>query len=317
MSMEDRDGFIWMDGALTPWRDARCHVLAHTLHHGMGVFEGVRAYRGRDGTGAIFRLEEHTTRFLRSAHILQLRIPYTKAQLIDAHLQVMRANSLSECYFRPIAFLGGERVGVSAKGNSVHVAIATWTWDAYLGEHAQEQGIRIKTSSFTRHQVNAVMCKAKACGHYINSMLAHGEASALGFDDALLLDAHGYVMEGSTSNVFIVRDGRLYTPDLTSALEGITRATVMTLAEDAGLKVVEKRITRDEMYIADEAFFTGTASELTPIVSVDGRTIGTGAPGEITRQLQRTFFDTVRGAGPRSKDWLTQVLPGACAGGNA
>lgn len=307
MSMEDRDGFIWMDGALTDWRAARCHVLTHTLHHGLGVFEGVRAYRARNGAGAIFRLEDHTRRFLRSAHILQMRIPFTNEQLNAAHLEVMRANALEECYFRPIAFLGAERVGVSAKGNSVHVAIATWTWDAYLGEHAKERGIRVKTSSFTRHQVNAAMCKAKACGHYINSMLAHGEASELGFDDALLLDAQGYVMEGSTSNVFIVREGRLYTPDLTSALEGITRSTVMTLARDAGIEVLEKRITRDEIYIAEEAFFTGTASELTPIVSLDNRTIGAGVPGSVTKALQRAFFDAVRGENARSANWLTYI----------
>jgi branched-chain amino acid aminotransferase len=307
MSMEDRDGFIWLDGALVPWREAKCHVLAHTLHHGMGVFEGVRAYRGINGTGAVFRLADHTRRLLASAHILQMHIPYTAEQLNAAHLEVMRANRLDECYFRPLAFLGGEHVGVSAKGNSVHVAIATWTWDAYLGEHAKSRGIRVKTSSFTRNAVNSVMCKAKACGNYINSMLANREATECGCDDALLLDCNGYVMEGSTSNVFIVRGGRLHTPDLTSALEGITRATVMTLAQDLGITVIEKRITRDEMYIADEAFFTGTASELTPIVSVDHRTIGAGVPGPVTMQLQQAYFQAVSGAHVRSQAWLTHV----------
>jgi branched-chain amino acid aminotransferase len=309
MSMEDRDGYIWLDGELVPWREARCHVLTHTLHHGMGIFEGVRAYRTFDGKGAIFRLQDHTDRFFRSAHILQLRLPFSRDEINAAHLDTMRANTLDECYFRPIAFLGGERVGVSAKGNRLHVAVMAWRWDAYLGEHAKSSGVRIKTSSFTRHQVNAVMCKAKACGHYINSMLANSEATELGFDDALLLDSAGYVMEGSTSNVFIIRQGRIYTPDLTSALEGITRASVMTLAQDAGIPVTEKRITRDEMYIAEEAFFTGTASELTPIVAVDNRSVGNGTPGPITTKLQQEYFAAVRGEHSRSREWLTYVRP--------
>ncbi len=275
MSMSDRDGFIWQDGKLVPWREATTHVLTHSLHYGMSVFEGVRAYRTERGT-AIFRLEDHTDRLFNSAHIFQMAMPYDKATINEAHKEVLRGNNLEAGYLRPIAFYGSEKMGVSPKGAKVHVVVAAWPWGAYLGEEGLERGIRVKVSSYTRHHVNISMVRAKASGHYINSILANNEVTNEGYDEAMLLDPEGYVAEGAGENLFIVKKGKLYTPDLTSCLEGITRATVLQIAEELGLSVQEKRITRDEVYTCDEAFFTGTAAEVTPIQSLDGRIIGSG-----------------------------------------
>ncbi|MCE9633397.1 MAG: branched-chain amino acid transaminase, partial [Methylophilales bacterium] len=290
MSMADRDGLIWYDGKMVPWRDATTHVLTHTLHYGMGVFEGVRAYKTEKGT-AIFRLQEHTDRLLRSAHILGMKIPFDKKTLMEAQKAAVRENKLESGYLRPMAFYGAEAMGISAKTLSVHVIVAAWAWGAYLGKEALENGIRVKTSSFARHHVNITMCKAKANGNYMNSILAHQEAAHDGYDEALLLDVDGFVAEGSGENVFIVRNGKLITPDLTSALEGITRDTIIQLASELNLTIIEKRITRDEVYSADEAFFTGTAAEVTPIRELDNRAIGKGTRGPITEKLQSLFFD--------------------------
>ncbi|AKJ70203.1 branched-chain amino acid aminotransferase [Pandoraea thiooxydans] len=306
MSMADRDGKIWMDGKLIEWRDAKIHVLTHTLHYGMGVFEGVRAYQTTEGT-AIFRLKEHTRRLFNSAKIFQMAVPFDQATIANAQLEVVRANQLESCYIRPIIWVGSEKLGVSAKGNTIHVAIAAWPWGAYLGEEGMAQGIRVKTSSFQRHHVNVSLVRAKACAWYANSILANQEATTDGYDEALLLDTDGYVSEGSGENVFIVRDGKIYTPDLASCLDGITRDAVMTLARDHGIPVIEKRITRDEMYCADEAFFTGTAAEVTPIRELDNRTIGEGRRGPITEKLQSAFFDVVGGKNPKYKEWLTKI----------
>ncbi|HJO35232.1 MAG TPA: branched-chain amino acid transaminase [Gammaproteobacteria bacterium] len=304
--MHDRDGVIWFDGELVPWRDARVHVLTHTLHYGLGVFEGVRAYRTPEGT-AIFRLAEHNRRLFNSARILNLRLPFDPAELAEAQRQVVRENSLDEAYLRPMAFLGSEGMGLRADNLRVHVIVAAWSWPSYLGEEALELGLRVQTSSYSRHHVNVTMCKAKANGAYMNSMLALNEALRTGHDEALLLDTEGYVAEGSGENVFIARDGVLYTPDLTSALDGITRRTVITLAAELGIEVIEKRLTRDEVYIADEAFFTGTAAEVTPIRELDGRQIGAGRRGPITERLQQMYFDEVRGRSQRHPEWRTLV----------
>ena len=306
MTMADRDGVIWFDGELVPWREANVHVLTHTLHYGVGVFEGMRAYETPRGV-AIFRLHDHTRRMERSAHILGMRLPYTFDEINEACVTVVRENALSAAYVRPIAFYGSEGMGLRADNLSVHVAVAAWEWGAYLGDEGLEKGIRIRTSSFTRHHVNISMCKAKAVGHYINSILALHEALECGYDEALLLDNEGYVAEGSGENIFIVRDGMIYTPDLTSALEGVTRDTIMVFARDLGMEVKEKRLTRDEVYIADEAFFTGSAAEVTPVVELDNRTIGTGRRGPVTRKLQNMFFDQVHGRKVRHPEWLTYV----------
>ena len=305
-TMADRDGVIWYDGKMVPWRDATTHVLTHTLHYGMGVFEGVRAYKTDKGT-AIFRLQEHTDRLFRSAHILGMKMPYDKKTLMEAQKAEVRENKLESAYIRPMAFYGAEAMGIAAKTLSTHVIVAAWTWGAYMGDEALERGIRVKTSSFARHHVNITMCKAKANGNYINSILAHQEAAQDGYDEALLLDVDGFVAEGSGENVFIVRNGKLYTPDLTSALEGITRDTIVQLAAEIGLNVIEKRITRDEVYTADEAFFTGTAAEITPIRELDNRAIGAGKRGPITEKLQAMFFDVVKGKSAKHQDWLTLV----------
>lgn len=309
MSMADRDGYIWQDGGLLPWREATTHVLTHSLHYGMAVFEGVRAYKTALGT-AIFRLEEHTDRLFRSAHILQIPMPFTREELIAAQLEVVAANQLEECYIRPLVYLGAEKMGISPKGARTHVIIAAWPWGAYLGEAALEQGIRVKTSSFTRHHPNITMCKAKASGNYMNSILANNEALVNGYDEALLLDVDGFVAEGSGENIFLVKKGKIYTPDLSSALEGITRDCLIQLANESGYEVVERRISRDELYSADEAFFTGTAAEVTPIREVDERVIGQGHRGPITHQLQSLYFDCVRGRSPQHRSWLS-VVPGA------
>ena len=306
MSMSDRDGFIWMDGKLVDWRDAKIHVLTHSLHYGMGVFEGVRAYQTAKGA-AIFRLPEHTRRLFNSAKIFQMNLGFDYETLMQAQKEVVRVNKLDSCYLRPIAWIGSEKLGVSAKGNTIHVAIAAWPWGAYLGEDGMNKGIRVKTSSFTRHHVNSSLVRAKASGYYINSILANTEALNDGYDEALLLDTEGYVSEGSGENVFIVRQGRLYTPDLASCLDGITRDAVITLARDLGIEVIEKRITRDEVYCCDEAFFTGTAAEITPIRELDNRTIGAGNRGPLTGKLQSLFFDVVAGKSERYRHWLHPV----------
>ena len=306
MSMADRDGVIWFDGKMVPWREATTHVLTHTLHYGMGVFEGVRAYDAEQGT-AIFRLREHTDRLFRSAHILRMPMPYDKDTLNAAQIAVVRENGLQSAYLRPMCFYGSEGMGLRADNLKVHVIVAAWEWGAYLGTENLERGIRIRTSSFTRHHVNITMCKAKANGNYMNSMLALNEALSCGYDEAMLLDVDGFVAEGSGENIFIVRDGVLYTPDLTSALEGITRDTIIRLAGEEGLSVREKRITRDEVYLADEAFFTGTAAEVTPIREVDDRMIGQGCRGPVTERLQTLYFDVVHGREDKYSDWLTLV----------
>jgi branched-chain amino acid aminotransferase len=304
--MYDRDGVIWFDGQQVPWREAKTHVLTHTLHYGMGVFEGIRAYRAEQGT-AIFRLQDHTNRLFRSAHILRISIPYTKDDINQACIDSVKNNKLESAYIRPMCFYGAEGMGLRADNLQVHVIVAAWSWGSYLGQTALEQGIRIKTSSYTRHHVNITMCKAKANGNYMNSMLAFQEALDCGYDEALLLDSEGYVSEGSGENIFIVRNGCLYTPDLTSALEGITRDTIITLAGDLGLQIIEKRITRDEVYVADEAFFTGTAAEVTPIRNLDGRVIGNAARGPVTEKLQCLYFDHVHGRCDQHKHWLTYI----------
>ncbi len=305
-TMADRDGLIWMDGEMVPWREAKTHVLTHTLHYGMGVFEGVRAYKTSRGA-AIFRLQEHTNRLFNSAHIFGMTIPGDRETLNAAQCAVVRENNLASAYIRPLCFYGAEGMGIRADNLRVHCVVAAWEWGSYLGEDNMKHGIRIRVSSYTRHHVNVTMCRAKATGSYANSMLALQEAVRDGYDEALLLDASGYVMEGSGENVFIVRDGVIYTPDLTSALDGITRRTVMTLCAELDIPVVEKRITRDEVYIADEAFFTGTAAEVTPIREIDGRAIGSGTRGPITERLQSLYFDQVHGRRDRHPEWLTLV----------
>lgn len=306
MAFDDLDGNIWFDGNMVPWRDAKIHVLTHSLHYGTGVFEGLRAYKTERGP-AIFRLQEHTDRLFRSAHIMRMQIAFDKKTITQACIDVVRDNKLETAYIRPICFYGAESMGLRADNLKTHVAIAAWQWGAYLGSDGMEKGIRIKTSSYTRHHVNITMCKAKATGHYVNSTLALQEALECGYDEALLLDNEGYVMEGSGENIFILRDGILYTPDATSALEGITRDTLITLAQELGLTVKEKRITRDEVYIADEAFFTGTAAEVTPIRELDGRVIGNGTRGPVTTQLQTHYFDLVHGRRTDHANWLTYI----------
>ncbi len=304
--MADRDGLIWLDGEWVEWREAKVHVLTHTLHYGMGVFEGVRAYKTDKGT-AIFRLQDHTRRLLDSGHILGMKIPYDADTLNQVQLQAVRDNKLENAYIRPMCFYGSEGMGLRADNLQVHCMVAAWDWGSYLGAEGMEKGIRIKTSSFTRHHVNITMCKSKSNGNYINSMLALQEAIRDGYDEALLLDTEGFVAEGSGENIFIVRDGVIYTPDLTSALDGITRRTLISLAEELGYKVVVKRITRDEVYIADEAFFTGSAAEVTPIRELDNRAIGSGSRGPVTEKLQSAYFDLVHGRLPGHDQWLSLV----------
>ncbi|MCX9155229.1 branched-chain amino acid transaminase [Niveibacterium sp. 24ML] len=306
MSMADRDGFIWFDGKLVPWREATTHVLTHSLHYGLSVFEGVRAYKTDTGT-AIFRLKEHTDRLFTSAHIYMMKIPFDKTTINEAQKEVVRANKLESCYLRPIAFYGSEKMGISTRGATVHVAIAAWPWGAYLGEDGLERGIRVKTSSFARHHVNVTMPRAKLASTYANSILANLEATQDGYDEAMLLDTEGFVAEGAGENLFIVKDGVIIEPEIASALTGITRSTVHTLAKDLGLEVRTRRLTRDDIYIADEAFFTGTAAEVTPIRELDNRQIGSGSRGPITQKIQARFFDLVNGRLPEHKDWLAYV----------
>jgi branched-chain amino acid aminotransferase len=307
MSMSDRDGKIWMDGQMVDWRDARIHVLSHTLHYGCGAFEGVRAYNTAAGT-AIFRLREHTERLFNSAKILRMKIPFSIEQVMQAQCEVVKANGLESCYLRPLTWIGSEKLGVSPKGNTIHLMVAAWSWGAYLGEEGLARGIRVKTSSYTRHHVNITMTQAKAVSNYTNSILANMEATDEGYDEALLLDSAGFVSEGAGENLFIIKKGMVYTPDLSAgALNGITRDTIFAICQDLGLKLVEKRITRDEVYICDEAFFTGTAAEVTPIRELDRITLGAGARGPVTGRIQAAFFDIVNGRNPKYAEWLTRV----------
>lgn len=306
MSMADRDGFIWQDGKLVPWRDATTHVLTHSLHYGLAVFEGVRAYNTVNGT-AIFRLAEHTQRLLNSGKIYMMDIPYSKDELMDAQLEVVRANKLESCYIRPLAFYGSDKMGISTRGARVHVAIAAWPWGAYLGEEGLEKGIRVKTSSFARHHVNVTMPRAKVSSTYANSILANLEVTSEGYDEALLLDTQGFVAEGAGENLFVVKDGKIFEPEIASALTGITRDSVFKIAAEFGLEVQSRRLTRDDIYIADEAFFTGTAAEVTPIRELDNRVIGDGRRGPITEKVQARFFDIVNGRAPEYEHWLSFV----------
>ncbi len=305
-TMDDRDGLIWFDGQWVNWRDAKVHVLTHTLHYGCGVFEGLRAYHAEKGT-AIFKMQEHTDRLFRSAHIMNMPMPFSKDEINQAQREAISKNNLDSAYIRTMCFYGSEGMGLRADNLKVHVIVAAWTWGAYLGAENMEKGIRIRTSSYTRNHVNSTMCKAKANGNYINSILALQEALSTGYDEALLLDHEGFAAEGSGENLFIVRNGKLYTPETTSALEGITRDTLMTIAAEQGLSVEVKRITRDEVYVADEAFFTGSAAEVTPIREYDGRAIGSGTRGPVTQKLQALYFDYVHGRKADHAEWLTYV----------
>ena len=310
-SMSDRDGKIWMDGKMVEWRDAKIHVLTHTLHYGCGAFEGIRAYNTVNGT-AIFRLEEHTERLFNSAKILRMHIPFNQKEIMEVQRDVVRANNLESCYIRPLVWIGDKRLGVSPKGNTIHLMVAAWAWGAYLGEEGLKQGIRVKTSSFTRHHVNITMTQAKAVSNYTNSILANMEVTDEGYDEALLLDSSGFVSEGAGENIFVVKNGVIYTPDLSAgALSGITRNTVFHIAQDLGIEVVQKRITRDEVYISDEAFFTGTAAEVTPIRELDRIPMGkddyVGIRGPITEKIQSAFFDIVNGRNPKYAHWLAKV----------
>ncbi|MFM9999605.1 MAG: branched-chain amino acid transaminase [Betaproteobacteria bacterium] len=306
-SMADRDGKIWMDGQMVDWRDAKIHVLTHSLHYGCGAFEGVRAYNTAGGT-AIFRLQEHTDRLFNSAKILRMVIPFTKQEVMQAQLAVVRDNGLESCYIRPLIWIGSQKLGVSPRGNTIHIMVAAWPWGAYLGEDGMKNGIRVKISSYTRHHVNITMTQAKATSNYTNSILANMEALDDGYDEAMLLDASGFVSEGAGENVFVVKDGVVYTPDLSAgALNGITRNTVLHICKDLGLELVQKRITRDEVYIADEAFFTGTAAEVTPIRELDRVALGNGTRGPITEKIQSAFFDIVNGRNAKYRHWLSHV----------
>jgi branched-chain amino acid aminotransferase len=305
--MDDRDGKIWMDGQMVDWRDAKIHVLSHTLHYGCGAFEGVRAYKTAQGT-AIFRLEEHTQRLFNSAKILRMNIPFSVQDVMQAQRAVVRENKLESGYLRPLTWIGSQKLGVSPRGNKIHIMVAAWAWGAYLGEEGMKRGIRVKTSSYTRHHVNITMTQAKAVSNYTNSILANMEALDDGYDEAMLLDASGFVSEGAGENLFIIKDGVVYTPDLSAgALNGITRNTVFHICKDLGLELVQKRITRDEVYIADEAFFTGTAAEVTPIRELDRVQIGIGSRGPLTEKIQTAFFDIVNGRNPKYAGWLTLV----------
>ena len=307
MGMDDRDGKIWMDGELIEWRDAKVHVLTHTMHYGCGAFEGLRAYQTAAGT-AIFRLREHTERLFNSAKILRMQIPFSMAEVEQAQCQVVKANQLNSGYIRPLVWVGSDKLGISPKGNRIHLMVAAWAWGAYLGEEGLRRGIRVKTSSYTRHHVNITMTQAKAVSNYTNSILANREATDEGYDEALLLDSSGFVSEGAGENLFIIKEGVIYTPDLSAgALNGITRNTVFHIARDLGLEIVQKRITRDEVYIADEAFFTGTAAEVTPIRELDRIEIGQGSRGPITEKIQSAFFNIVNGKNEAYRQWLTLV----------
>ena len=307
MDLSKLSGQIWLDGELVPWEEARVHVLTHTFHYGLGVFEGVRAYKTESQGTCIFRLREHTDRLFRSAKILQMDMPWDKQALNKAQCEVVRVNQLEEGYLRPMCFLGSEGMGLRADNLKTHVMVAAWPWPSYMDPEARDRGIAVRTSSYTRHHVNITMCKAKANGNYINSIMALREALDSGCEEALMLDNEGYVAEGSGENFFMVRDGVIYTPDLTSCLDGITRNAIFKIAADEGYQVREKRITRDEVYICDEAFFTGTAAEVVPIRELDRRQIGEGSRGPVTEKLQGIYFDAVRGRSSRYAEWLTPV----------
>jgi branched-chain amino acid aminotransferase len=297
---------IWMDGKFVNWDDAKVHVLTHTLHYGLGIFEGIRCYETGKGS-AIFRLDEHIDRLFNSAHIFLMEIPYSRKDIKDAIIETVKVNRIKSCYIRPLVYIGYGAMGLYPKDNPINVSIAVWSWGTYLGDEGLEKGIRIRTSSFIRNHVNANMTRGKVCGYYVNSQLAKKEAISGGYDEALLLDTEGYVSEGSGENVFIVRNGVLKTTPLTSILEGITRNSILQIAEDEGVGIKEERFTRDELYISDEAFFTGTAAEVTPIREVDGRMIGEGRPGKVTKKLQAIFFDIVKGKNKKYKSWLTAI----------
>ena len=306
--MVEKTALIWMDGKLIPWEEATVHVLAHTLHYGLGVFEGIRCYEQHDGSSALFQLVEHVDRFFHSALIGGFTIPFNKYEITEAIMETLRANKLKEAYVRPLAFIGAGSMGVlPTKDNPIHVCIAVWPWGAYLGDDGLKNGIRVKVSSYARHHVNVMMTKAKICGNYVNSVLAKEEAVSLGYDEAIMLDTDGYVSEGSGENIFMVTKGALKTTPLTSVLPGITRNSVVILAQDMGILVQEQRFTRCEFYTASEAFFTGTAAEITPVREVDNRPIGEGKPGPITQKVQQEFFDVIRGKNSRYIDWLTPV----------
>lgn len=308
MNMATKDGKMWLDGEIVEQPDAKVHVLTHSLHYGLAVFEGVRAYQTADGRTAIFRLKEHTERLLNSAKIFQLKVPYSFDELMQAQKDVVVGNQLSSAYIRPLIWVGSEKLGISARDNTIHAAVAAWSWGAYLGEDGIKNGIRVKTSSYTHHHPNVTMCKAKAASNYPVSILANQEVTRSGYDEAILMDPQGYVCQGSGENLFLVKNGELHTPDLAGgALDGITRRTIMTFAKDLGIKVHERRITRDEFYLADEIFMTGTAAEVTPIREYDDRVIGTGTRGVITEKLQSLYFDVVQGRNLQYKDWLSFV----------
>ena len=297
---------IWMDGKFVPWAEANVHILTHTLHYGTGAFEGIRCYKTKTGS-AVFRLKEHVDRLFDSCHILHLKIPFTGEQISKAIVDTINVNKLKECYIRPLVYIGYGAMGLYPKDNPVRVAIAVWPWGAYLGEEGIKNGIRVKVSSFTRLHVNVTMTKSKTCGDYVNSTLAKSEAIACGYDEAMILDTSGFVSEGTGQNIFIVRNGVLMTPPLPAVLEGITRKSIIEMALRQDIPVRETNFTRDEVYIADEAFFTGTAAEVTPIREVDGRTIATGKPGPITKKLQNLFFKVVKGDSKTYKSWLTYI----------
>lgn len=308
MNMATKDGKLWLDGTIVEQPDAKIHVLTHSLHYGLAVFEGVRAYQTPDGRTAIFRLKEHTERLLNSAKIFQLNVPYSFDELMQAQKDVVLDNGLSSAYIRPLIWVGSEKLGISARDNTIHAAVAAWSWGAYLGEEGIKNGIRVKTSSYTHHHPNVTMCKAKAASNYPVSILANQEVTRTGYDEAILMDPQGYVCQGSGENLFLVKNGELHTPDLAGgALDGITRRTIMTFAQDLGIKVYERRITRDEFYLADEIFMTGTAAEVTPIREYDDRVIGSGTRGEMTEKLQSLYFDVVQGRNDKYKDWLSFI----------
>jgi branched-chain amino acid aminotransferase len=305
--MVEKAKFIWFDGKMIPWDQAQVHVLTHTLHYGLGVFEGIRAYQCADGRTAIFRLPEHIRRLFDSAHVMMINIPFSQDEVKAACCELLQVNAQKEAYIRPLVFLGEGVMGLNPKGSPIQVTVISWVWGAYLGDEGLRKGIRVKTSSFIRHHVNIMMTKTKTVGNYVNSIMAKQEAIQAGCDEALLLDTAGYVCEASGENIFIVKDGVLKTPPLTSILPGITRDCIITIARDLGLEVKEDRFSRDELYLADEAFFTGTAAEVTPIREVDGRIIGPGQPGPVTQQIQDIYFAAVKGANSRYERWLTYI----------
>jgi branched-chain amino acid aminotransferase len=303
----EKEKQIWLDGKFIPWEKAQVHVLTHTLHYGLGVFEGIRCYECTDGRSAIFRLPEHVERLFDSAHAMELEIPFTREEIQKICCGIIKVNGMKEGYIRPLVFIGDGVMGVHPKDNPIRVTIVAWKWGAYLGDEGIQNGIRVKVSSYTRHHVNVMMTKTKTCGNYVNSILAKREVVRDGFDEAVMLDTAGYVSEASGENIFLVKKGRIKTPPLTSILRGITRDSVLTIALNLGLEVTEERFTRDELYLADEAFFSGTAAEITPIREVDNRLVGQGHPGPITKKIQEVFFRAIKGEEDRYRSWLTYL----------